>query len=74
MFKLFKPKPRCEKCGSKDLRYSSSWVRGWNYHCEQAIGDKGTRCYDCGNIVWEKSYEQFKNSQPKWCKAYKDKN
>lgn len=66
---LVRRSKRCEKCNSKHL-VKGYWVRGWNNLCEQACGDEGERCFDCGNIVWEKSCEQYKAILPHWCKAY----
>lgn len=69
---LFFP-DRCEKCKSTTLHKSSGWTRGWNNLCEQATGDSGTRCFDCGHIKWDQSLEEYKSKLPEWCVAYEDK-
>jgi len=64
-------KKRCTKCKSKNLT-DGIWRRGWNELCQQATGDSGIRCYDCGHIVWKQNFEEYQKSLPKWCRAYKD--
>lgn len=58
---LFKHKevPRCKKCNSKHLN-KSSYSRGWNNWLEQACGDTGVRCFDCGYIEWENPLKNIK--------------
>jgi hypothetical protein len=71
LVRLLEPAPRCTKCGSKRLERSRNWTGGWNDYCGQAIGRDGTRCYDCGKIVWHQTDEQYQAKLPKWCRAYK---
>lgn len=66
---LVRRSKRCKNCNSKHLNYGH-WIRGWNDLCEQACGDYGTRCFDCGNIEWDKTCEEYKAILPKWCRAY----
>ena len=62
----------CPKCASSNLK-SGYWIRGWNNLCNQAAGDEGHRCYECGYIQWEKSYEEYVKILPHWCTPYKNK-
>lgn len=66
---LVKCSRRCPKCKSKHLD-DGYWIRGWNNLCEQACGDTGTRCFDCGHIEWEQTCEEYKAKLSKWCRAY----
>lgn len=59
----------CRNCGSSILN-KSHWIRGWNNWCEQASGDSGTRCFDCGSIHWHQSLNDYKKALPNWCEAY----
>lgn len=61
------PKRRCEKCSSEKMHHSHNWSRGWNAHCQQAYGDSGYRCYDCGHIHWDVSHEEHLKRKPEWC-------
>jgi len=60
--------PKCKKCGSAKLKYSH-WRRGSNTlgGGAQGVGAMGTRCYDCGNIVWDIPDEiEWLNGEPHW--------
>lgn len=39
----------CPKCESMKFE-KGYWTRGWNNNCNQAYGDHGKRCYNCGFI------------------------
>ena len=67
----FPPAPRCKKCGSKHLE-KGYWSRGWNDCCNQAAGSRGTRCYDCGLIIWDKPYEEAIKEMPEFIRFYQD--
>ena len=62
----------CLKCLSFRQDHSY-WHRGYNSLCQQADGDYGTRCYDCGNIVWDQSKEDYDKNSPDWCGSYPEK-
>ena len=66
--------PYCKKCGSTHLDHSSMWNGGWNLLCEQAVARSGTRCYDCGNIVWDQSDKEYENSLPEWCVSHREQS
>ena len=61
----------CEKCGTRAL-HRGYWTRGHNHMCEQATGDDGTRCFECGDIVWDRTFEEYKKALPRWCEAHED--
>lgn len=62
---------KCGHCGSRDTEYSSyRWARGWNNLCEQAYGDAGTYCHQCGRITWDTTLEEHMKTLPQWCKPY----
>ncbi len=61
----------CPKCKSKTLN-EGHWIRGWNDELNQACGDNGTRCFDCGHIQWEQSFKEYVRKLPVWCRAYND--
>lgn len=58
--------PYCKKCGSIRLDHSL-WIGGWNLLCEQATARTGTRCFDCGDIIWDQTDEDYEQSLPEWC-------
>jgi hypothetical protein len=63
----------CKKCGSK-LLHHGYWSRAYNSLCQQAAGDKGVRCYDCGDIVWEEpNFDKWISEMPEWIVPYKNK-
>jgi hypothetical protein len=63
--------PYCKHCGSWDVdKPHSGYTRGWNNLCEQATGDRGAYCNNCGQINWDQSLEDYKKSLPDWCKAF----
>lgn len=66
---------RCPKCGSYTLEHSNwRWNRAWNSLCEQATGAAGTRCYDCGHMMWDIPDEkEWLKTQPKWIISYNSK-
>jgi hypothetical protein len=80
LLKLVKPRQphlpqnnvrRCEKCGSKNVGNTySGYTRGYNELCQQACGDIGAYCNNCGHITFVQSLEDYKKSLPKWCRAY----
>jgi hypothetical protein len=80
LLKLVKPRQphlpqnnvrRCEKCGSKNVGNTySGYTRGYNELCQQACGDTGAYCNNCGHITFVRSLEDFKKSLPNWCRAY----
>lgn len=59
----------CPKCLRMQMR-RGYYTRGWNNLCDQATGDNGYRCYNCGHMVWDHTLEEYKERLPKWCKAY----
>lgn len=61
-------KNQCKKCGSNRIN-DGYWTRGWNYYCQQACGDRGLRCWHCGDIQWKQSINEYKNSLPNWCES-----
>ena len=63
---------RCEKCNSKKVgrTWYYAYTRGWNDLCNQAVGDTGAYCNDCGHITFVRSLEDFKKSLPNWCRAF----
>ena len=67
---------KCPKCGQRSLdsNHSHFWSRGRNHLCEQACGDAGWRCYECGYIEWDQTLEEYKRSLPSWCEATKPKD
>ena len=62
----------CERCGSKNVgeTWSYAYIRGWNDLCDQAVGDTGAYCNNCGWITFVRSLDDFKKSLPSWCRAY----
>jgi hypothetical protein len=64
--------PYCKKCGSIKLEYSSSWYGGWNYLCNQSIARAGTQCFNCGNIVWDQTDDEYEKTLPEWCKSERE--
>jgi len=71
-FKIFSKwvhKKICPKCRSL-LMQRGYYIRGWNDLCDQATGDFGYRCYDCGYIEWNKTCGEYKKELPHWCHAY----
>lgn len=60
---------RCKKCASKKLE-PGYWSRSWDTVHGGAGGCRGTRCFDCGNIVWDKSLEEYKATLPSHYKAF----
>lgn len=70
IFNLFKI-DFCKACGSIDLTHSSFWNGGYNYLCKQALGRSGTRCFDCGKMVWDESDDDFESHLPDWCKSHR---
>jgi hypothetical protein len=81
LLKLVKPRQphlpqnnvsRCEKCGSKNVgkTWYYAYARGWNDLCNQAVGDTGAYCNNCGHITFVRSLEDFKKSLPNWCREY----
>ena len=54
--------------GCPESKYHQ-WERGgWNgdiYH-SGAVGRSGYRCYHCGEMAWDKTDEEYVNSQPQW--------
>lgn len=64
---------QCKNCNTYgQLQYDNRWVRGWNNLCNQAIGDWGKRCYNCGEIYWDRPIEEYRSILPDWCRAYED--
>lgn len=63
---------RCEKCNSKKVgrTWYYTYTRGWNDLCNQAVGDTGAYCNNCGHITFIRSLEDFKKSLPNWCRAF----
>ncbi len=70
--KYYKNKKQCIKCKSKRID-RGYWIRGWNNLCSQACGDIGDRCFDCGDINWDKTLKEYKLKLPIWCDAYKNR-
>lgn len=60
---LFKPKQKCTNCGSTGL-VTGYWSRGHDSLFGGAIGGRGTRCYDCGHIVFDQDKEAFEKTLP----------
>lgn len=58
----------CWRCGSRDLRESMSYIRGYNELCTQAYGEDGKRCFDCGFIHFRTPYYEHVERIPEWCK------
>ena len=62
----------CPECGSRHLDHGQ-WIRGYNELCRQAAGAPGKRCYDCGHIIWDDTYEEYISYQPDWIRTYPDR-
>lgn len=55
--KLFKV-PYCHKCLRGQLS-RGHWIRAWDMVYGGAGGDGGIRCFHCGYIEWDNTYEEF---------------
>ena len=64
---------RCERCGSKKVgkTYYFLYSRGWNDLCNQAIGDTGAYCNNCGWVTFVNTLDEYVKKLPKWCRAYR---
>lgn len=56
--------PTCFKCGSINLEHGY-WSRSWDTLHGGCGGSDGTRCYDCGNITFSISDEEYEKILPK---------
>lgn len=56
----------CTNCGS--MRTSGGhYSRAWNALCDQAAGEHGYYCSDCGNIDFDTpDFSEWMNNQPSW--------
>jgi hypothetical protein len=63
----------CPECGSRHLNHHHGWIRGYNELCKQAAGAPGKRCYDCGHVIWDDTYEEYVSSLPDWVRPFPDK-
>lgn len=63
----------CPECGKRHMEHYYAWTRGWNELCSQASGEPGTRCYDCGHIVWDTPYDEYVARLPDWVRPYPDR-
>jgi len=63
----------CLICGSVDLLHRTNLNGGWNNLCNQATGRAGWNCYDCGDIVWDLTEDEYSKQLPHWCESYRDR-
>lgn len=64
---------RCPHCNSFKTKYGF-WTRGWNNFCEQAYGDFGTSCTNCGHVDWNVPLEKHLKTLPAWCTPHPSRN
>lgn len=48
-------KKKCKKCHSRNLLHDV-YTSGWNNRCNQASGDEGDMCRDCGHVDFRYSF------------------
>lgn len=62
----------CKKCHSTHLD-NGYWSRGWSNLGGWGgdIGGSGVRCFDCGDIVFEQSKEEYEKGLPEWCVCFR---
>ena len=62
---------RCMRCTGKNVGNThGNYSRGYNTLCQQASGDKGAYCNDCGYITFITSFEDYKKTLPSWVTPY----
>lgn len=63
---------RCEMCGSWNME-RGWWSRGRNNWLEQAYGDAGSFCQQCGHITFDTPDAEHVARLPHWCTPYTTK-